>query len=217
VLAVIVLGIAALQRPAAVAPLPSGPTSAASTVQAGVTADGFQSKGDPAASIVVTEYADFQCPGCAYYATNVSASIEQEYIASGKVLFVFHEYPLEFHANAVPAAEAARCAADQGGFWKMHDLLFARQNEWAELANPSTQFFGYAKELGLDQASFSACLTQHTHQGDVLKARDSGDALGLPGTPSFAVNGTVVDTTGAQTVDDIVSRLRATIDAELAR
>jgi protein-disulfide isomerase len=146
-----------------------------------------------------------------------SKSFETTYIATGKAKLVYHDYPLNSHPNAIPAAEAARCAGDQQAYWQMHDALFQNQANWAGRANPAGLFARYAQEIGLDQAAFSSCLQNGTHRQAVLQARTAGDAMQLTGTPSFAVNGVLVDTTGVQSVDDIVQRLAAAVDAALAR
>jgi protein-disulfide isomerase len=137
-------------------------------------------------------------------------------VATGKVKFVYHDYPLNIHPNAIPAAEAARCAGDQNAYWQMHDMLFGNQNQWAQRTDPTSQFTGYAQQLGLDQTAFSSCMQNQTHRQAVVQARDAGDAMQLTGTPSFAVNGKLVDTSGVQSVDEIVQRLEIAITAALA-
>src|SRR5881628_2783703 len=91
-----------------------------------------RSKGRRDAPVTVYEMSDFQCPYCRDFALNTLPTLEREYVASGKVRFVFINLPLtKLHANAVAAAEAAMCAAQQQKFWPMHDLLFQRQAVWA--------------------------------------------------------------------------------------
>jgi protein-disulfide isomerase len=216
VLALVVFGVNALaSRNQAEAPNGVLPPLTSSDIPTGVTAEGFNFKGSEDAPVTVTEYADFQCPGCGYFHNSVSAAFNQQYVASGQVKFVYHEYPLRGHANAVPAAEAARCAADQGAFWKMHDMLFLNQRQWSGLPNPQNQFATYAGQLGLDRAAFQQCLQSGTHREAVLAAQASGDTMQLSGTPSFAVNGQLVDTTGAGSVDDIVTMTRQAIEQAL--
>lgn len=145
-----------------------------------------------------------------------SIPFEKQYVESGKVRLVYHDYPLSSHRNAIPAAEAARCAGDQGQFWQMNALLFDNQRQWGGLRDPTSQLLSYAQQLKLDEASFSSCLSGATHRQEILNARAAGDQLGLPGTPSFAVNGKLIDTSGVQTVDEIVARVVAAVDSELA-
>jgi protein-disulfide isomerase len=218
--AIALVGIAALvavvlrSRQAAVAPgtpVDRPPLQ----VPIGQMPDGFWYKGKLEAAVTVVEYADFQCPGCGFFANQLEPRFSTDYIESGKVRFVFHDYPLSFHANAIPAAEAARCAGEQGAFWPMHDLLFANQAQWTTKSQPLAQFAVYAEQLKLDRAALEQCMTSGKHREEVLKAQQAGDQLGLPGTPSFAVNGALIDTQGLQTIDEIADRLRQTIDAAL--
>lgn len=215
--ALVAFGVSALSsRQQADVPPGVLPPVQAAGIPTGVTADGFNFRGREDAPVTVTEYADFQCPGCAYFATSVGAAFDKEYVESGQVKFVYHEYPLRGHPNAVPAAEAARCAADQGGFWKMHDMLFLNQRQWSGLASPEAQFAAYAGQLGLDKTAFQQCMDSGTHRDTIMAAQAAGDALKLTGTPSFAVNDQVVDTTGAGSVDDIVALTRQAIAQALA-
>jgi protein-disulfide isomerase len=214
--ALVAFGVNALQSNQT-ADVPDGALPPAlSDVPTGVTAEGFNFKGQENAPVTVTEYADFQCPGCGYFATSVEAAFVQQYVASGQVKFVYHEYPLRGHPNAIPAAEAARCAADQGAFWKMHSMLFLNQRQWSSLPSPQNQYVGYAGQLGLDTAAFKQCLDSGTHRSAITAAQAAGDSMRLTGTPSFAVNGQLVDTTGAGSVDEIVTRTRQAIEQALA-
>ncbi|MBO9363898.1 MAG: DsbA family protein [Roseiflexus sp.] len=194
------------------------PVRPAITVAKGVGTDGFFFKGNADAPVTVTEFSDYQCPGCAYYATILAAQFEQEYVATGKVRFVYHEYPLNGHINGVPAAIAARCAGEQGAdnYWAMHDYLFTNQRQWSSQPNPQAQFVTYARQIGLDTAAFERCYTSNRFRDAIDQAKASGDALRIPGTPSFAVNGQLVDTTGASSVEEIYARMRQAVDRALA-
>jgi protein-disulfide isomerase len=181
----------------------------------GQTPEGLWYKGKPDAPVTVVEYADFQCPGCGYFANQLEQRFTADYIATGKVRLIFHDYPLNIHPNAIPAAEAARCAGEQQAFWPMHDLLFASQQQWAGLGQPLQQFGVYAEQLKLDRNAFEQCVSSGKQRDAVLAARQAGDQLGLPGTPSFAVNGALIDIQSVQTVDEIADRLRQAIDSAL--
>ncbi|MFO7170727.1 MAG: thioredoxin domain-containing protein [Chloroflexota bacterium] len=210
-------GIYALQnQQQANAPEGVIPTWTSAHLPTGVTEDGFQFKGREDAPVTVIEYADFQCPGCAYYTNSVEMAFDREYVETGKVKFVYHEFPLRGHPNAVPAAEAARCAADQGAFWKMHDMLFANQRQWSGLTQLQAQFTTYARQIGLDPVAFGECFSSGKYRQAVLDARAASEALQLTGTPSFSVNGVVVDTSTAGSVDDIVMLMRQAVERELA-
>jgi protein-disulfide isomerase len=87
----------------------------------------------PGAPVPVIEYSDFQCPFCAEYAPWL-ATLREEY--GDQVQFVFRFFPLDNHANGMISAQAAYAAYEQDKFWEMHDLLFERQDEWAESSDP---------------------------------------------------------------------------------
>lgn len=102
----------------------------------------------------------------------------------GKVRLAFKDFPLDFHAGARPAAEAARCAAQSGRFWEYHDLLFLAQPEFAR-----EELIGYAVRLGLDRPAFTACLDSGRFRKAVDADLAEGAALGVRGTPTFFING----------------------------
>jgi protein-disulfide isomerase len=174
----------------------------------GVTADGFYYKGSPDAPVKVVKYSDYQCPACAFYDAQLAPIIERDYIETGQVQFIYHEFPLDIHANAAAAGEAARCAGDQGQYWAMHDALFRNQSQWANQASPLAAFGGYAGQIGLNRAEFEACMADGRHTADIAAAGESAIAAGVPATPTFNVNGQLVDSSGL--VSAIEAALRAT-------
>ncbi|MCS6840614.1 MAG: DsbA family protein [Roseiflexus sp.] len=216
-LAVAIVATIALQNRQTAATPGREPARPATNVPVGKDANGFFFKGNANAPVTVTEYSDYQCPGCAYYATVLSSQFEQEYIATGKVKFVYHEYPLSGHANGAPAAYAARCAGEQGAdkYWAMHDYLFTNQRQWSAQSDPRAQFVAYARQIGLDTAAFEQCYASNRFRDAINQAKAAGDALRIPGTPSFAVNGQLVNTAGASSVEEIYARMRQAVDAAL--
>ncbi len=102
----------------------------------------------------------------------------------GKVRLVFKDFPLEFHAGARPAAEAARCAAQSERYWEYHDLLFLAQPEFSR-----EDLIRYAARLGLNREAFTACLDSGRFRKDVNADVAEGAALGVRGTPTFFING----------------------------
>lgn len=136
--------------------------------------------GDRNAPVELVEFADYQCPYC----QKVAPQLEQLKKEFGpKLTVVFKDFPLSMHPNAEKAAEASRCAGEQGKYWEYHDLLFNSQeikpNELKEHANA----------LKLDSNRFDACLDKGTEAAAVKKDLDEAMSLGLTGTPSFFVNG----------------------------
>ncbi|HEX5634341.1 MAG TPA: thioredoxin domain-containing protein [Gemmatimonadales bacterium] len=109
-----------------------------------------RTKGAATAPIVVYEMSDFQCPFCRRFAVQTFPELERDYIATGKVRWVFINLPLtQLHDNAAPAAELAMCAGKQGKFWEVHDLLFRNQATWAPLKEPAQFFFTLADSAGV--------------------------------------------------------------------
>jgi protein-disulfide isomerase len=138
------------------------------------------------APVMLVEYGDFECPNCRQAAPAVKLVLAR---FPNKVLFVFRHFPLEeVHPHALRAAEAAECAADQGKFWQMHDLLFAHEQH---LKLP--QLRSYAEQLDLDMARFDAEMDDEIYLQRIREHQRSGTESGVRGTPSFFINGTLFD------------------------
>ena len=148
-------------------------------------------KGPNNATVQIVEFADFQCPGCAHFATNVSRPIRAAYVDSGRVQMVYYDYPIySAHPHAFLAARAARCAGDQGLYWEMHDALYAQQQQWSmERTPPVERFAGYAESIGADGAEFRTCLQSDRHAQTVTANGMLGDQLGIRSTPTIFING----------------------------
>lgn len=154
-------------------------------------------KGDENAEIKVIEYADFQCPGCASFASLVSQLIEDEEIEQ-TLSVTFRHFPLtNIHPFAVRASVAAEAAAQQDKFWEMHDLLFASQSSWssAEDLEEATEMFIELAEVidGIDVEQFRADLESEALVERVQLDNNEARAMNLPGTPSIFVNGELLD------------------------
>jgi protein-disulfide isomerase len=134
---------------------------------------------NPALEFII--FSDFQCPFCSRVEPTLK-QMEKDY--AGKARFVWKNYPLPFHNNAMPAAEAAMAAGAQGKFWEMHDKLFANQTA---LDRPSLE--KYAQELGLDMAKFKADLDTDKYKSIIEAESKEGSAVGVQGTPAVFING----------------------------
>ena len=147
-----------------------------------IDADGYPGRGPAAAPVTIVLFSDFECPYCQAVA-NTLAQAAKEYGA--KVRLVFRQFPLtQIHPNAMKAAEASLCAADQGKFWEMHDEMF-KAGERLVPAELSRR----AKAVGLDPAAFDTCLTSGKHAGRIRAEIDAARALGVSSTPTLFVNG----------------------------
>lgn len=155
-----------------------------------------RTKGRADAPVVVYEMADFQCPACRAFAEQTMPQIDREFVATGKVRWVYVHFPLtSIHPNAAAAAEFATCAARQGKFWRMHDLLYEHQEDWAKLADPTAYFVGLGDSAGLDRARVAACAQDNTARAEVEGDHARALRSGARSTPSFYVEGGLI--TGA--------------------
>jgi protein-disulfide isomerase len=148
--------------------------------------------GSPTAPVTVYEISDFQCPYCARFWLETMPSLEREYVVPGKVKFVFVNFPLPMHPNAVPAAELAMCAARQGKFWPMHDILFRRQQQWAGLSEPGTVFLAYGDSVGANREALTSCVRDGTMRNVVRADAEGAVRSGARSTPSFYVEGGLI-------------------------
>ncbi len=147
--------------------------------------------GDLNAPVIVYEYADYQCPACAYFAKQYKPKIESDYIKTGKVRLVFKNFAF-LGQESVWAAEAAYCAAEQGGFWAYHDKLFASQRGENLGAFSKPNLVRFARELGLKTEDFQRCLDSGRYRQKIRDELREGEAQGVTSTPSFIVNGQLV-------------------------
>lgn len=144
-------------------------------------------EGSPTAKNVLIEYSDFQCPACAAYSKILSGVTT----VFKDTVFVYRYFPLEqIHKNAVISALAAESAGAQGKYWEMHDMLFDKQLEWQDLADPLEKFAEYALAIGVQNVEqFKSDITSKKFMSRVEKNNNEALGLSLPGTPSFFFNG----------------------------
>lgn len=140
---------------------------------------GAPSKGPAEAAVTIVEFADFECPACRS-AQPALDRLLSDY--AGRVRLVFRDFPLPNHARAVPASEAAFCAAAQDRFWEYHGSLMQGPLENADLKRR-------ARDLGLDASKFDACFDAREHAAEVQDGFNQGRSLGINSTPTFFVNG----------------------------
>lgn len=143
--------------------------------------DGRPMRGNPKAKVTIVAFSDFQCPYCSKATAGVDAVLKAY---PNDVKFYFLHFPLSFHQSAMPAAIASQCANQQNKFWEFHDKLFSNQQ-----GLEPTFFKSTAKEIGLDEAKFTACLEDPSTKARVSQDMEQGTAAGVEGTPSFFING----------------------------
>lgn len=180
------------------APQPAGEPQALDSQKFADLASKGYSKGDPKAKVTIIEFADFQCPFCDRFHQEVEKSLDQNYIASGKVRFVYHDIAI-LGQESQWAAEAARCAGDQGKFWQYHDYLYDNQRGENQGAFSKENLKKFALALGLDRQQFNTCLDSAKHKNEVAQNLQDAQAIGVSRTPTSFVNGRLV--LGAQPLD----------------
>ncbi len=156
-------------------------------VQMNAGSDAY-SVGRADAPVTIVEFTDLQCPFCKRFHTDVYAELKKNYIDSGKVRFVNRDLPLDFHPFALRAAEAARCAGDQGKYWEVREALFVNASPLDERVIRKS-----AEDLSLDMNRFGACLDSHKYKGDIQKDAQEAATLQINGTPTFVVARTARD------------------------
>jgi protein-disulfide isomerase len=138
--------------------------------------------GDPAAPIVIVEFADLQCPFCKDFQETTFPTLETSYIKTGKARFVVRDLPLPIHPYARPAAEAARCAGEQGKYWELRNALLI------ESAPPSAaSISAIAAGAHLEMREFEECQSQHKFTPDIGAEESEAEHLGIRGTPTFLI------------------------------
>lgn len=167
-----------------------------------------QYKGNPNASVVITEYSDFQCPACAGYYP-ILKQLADEY--GDRIAFAYRHFPLySIHPNAEEAAWAAEAAGLQGKFWEMHDLLFDRQSQWSNERGIDDVFKGYAELLELDVAQWEADYDSDFVRDQVTADVVSANKERINATPTFYLNGSRM--TQARSLEEF----RTIIETELS-
>ena len=137
-------------------------------------------RGSDNAPVVLVEFADYQCPYCQKVNPQIQ-QLKKEY--GDNLTVIFKDFPLPMHHGSEKAAEASRCAGEQGKFWEYHDVLF-----YSKLLDVDA-LKEHARVLKLDGDRFDTCLDSGAETGAVKKDLDEAKSLGLTGTPSFFVNG----------------------------
>ncbi len=171
-----------------------------------VTHDPARVKGDPKAPVIIVEFSDFQCPYCKTAQTTLK-NILTKY--NGRVKLAYRDFPLrEIHPQAQTAAEAARCAGEQGKFWEFHDALFADQSNQKE-----ADLAAHARTLGLDEKSFQSCLGSGKYTPKVEEDLQDGSRVGITGTPGFFINGVFLRILGLESNCDRFMAAVETVEA----
>jgi len=169
---------------------------------------GYQ-RGNASASVWVVEFADFGCGYCEKFWRETQPVFDSLYINKGRVFWKFVPFTIGMFANSREAAESSICAAEQGKFFPMHDVLYDKRKEWMKASDARAQMSRYAQTVRLDMAKFSKCIASPATAQQLEKNNVLARSLYIRGTPTFFINGEVVP--GALPTDVFVKGMDAVI------
>ena len=173
-------------------------------------ADRGRIRGAESAPIWLVEISDFQCPYCKQWHDESFATIDREYVQTGKVRLAYLNFPLSsIHKNARAAAETAMCASVQGKFWPLHESLFNTQRRWAGVENPMSTFDSLAVAAGVNPAAWRQCMTSHATAPLIDADHDRSSSAGVQSTPTFFIGDRKLE--GAYPVDSFRVAIQAAI------
>lgn len=149
-----------------------------------------RTRGAATAPLTIYELSDFQCPYCKRQALETFPAIEREYIATGKVRWIFLNLPItQIHPNAVAAAELAMCAARVDKFWPIHHLLFTYQAKWSPLKDPAPFLISLADSAGIPREDILPCLQNREMRALVQSEAEGAAKSGVESTPTVYIEG----------------------------
>jgi protein-disulfide isomerase len=196
--------------------VPSPGTSTPPSQKVEVSDDDDPWLGNEDAKVTVIEFSDYQCPFCRKYWTESYPQLKEEYIDTGKIKYVFRDFPLNFHPGAPLAAVAGNCVREQLGneaYFKYHDIVFSEQNKQGQgtVQFGEDEIMSWVDQIeGIDKSKFNTCYSDPSQKAEVDADFAAGAAAGVSGTPSFFINGETL--VGAQPY----SVIKATIERALA-
>lgn len=182
-------------------------TVAASKMLAAASPLGDRVLGQAEAPVVMVEYASATCPHCAEFHEKVLPLIKTEYIDTGKVRFIFREFPLD--KLAMGAFMLARCVPDDKYFPTI-DMMFRRQQTWSKTGNPADELFRIMQFSGMDKQAFEACLKRVDLSKAIFESsKEAAKDFGIKGTPAIFVNGQMID--GHKEMTEVKAAIHAAI------
>lgn len=164
--------------------------------------------GSDTALVEIVEYADYQCPACQTFELLEFPYVRERLIQTGKVRFVYKDFPLDnIHPWARLAAHAAACANEQGRFWDLHEAIYRTQPDWSASRDAGSMFRRMVQDLGGDTGAYDECMRSLRHAGRIQAMAEQGARLGVNSTPTFLIDGRLYP--GVQRYD----RLRQLVDS----
>jgi len=160
---------------------------------------GDQVQGQADAPVTIVEYASMTCPHCSHFHETTYPEMKNKYIDTGKVRFIFREFPLDNRALA--ASMLARCAGNEK-FFPLIDAFFSQQKEWAAVQKPLQPMFSIAKQAGFTEQSFNECLANQQLEQTIKDAATRAEQkFKINSTPTFFINGKIFR--GALTIEEL--------------
>ncbi|TAK14100.1 MAG: hypothetical protein EPO35_09710 [Acidobacteria bacterium] len=160
-------------------PAPQQPRALPSTIDM----TGAPFKGSATSTVALVEFSDYECPFCIRHFSQVMPSIQQAYIDTNRIRYMFRDFPIdELHPQSIRAHVAAHCAVEQGKFWDLHNRLFSKAG-----SHTPDELLARAKESGLNAAAFSACVAADKYSATIRQSTQFAISLGASGTPFFVV------------------------------
>jgi len=149
-----------------------------------------RAKGNPQARVKIIEYVDFQCPACAYGLTFLKTFFAQH---PNDLYLKVHYFPLtNMHHHAMISAIYSECAARQGKFWELDDVMIPQQSQWAQLINPEPVFQSMAGQVGMDLNQLNTCVASDDARKVINDEKSIGQSMGITSTPTYFINGKMV-------------------------
>lgn len=202
------LGIVALVGVASLAYVATRPKAGPRDVAAGPDtsnagpAQGY-TMGNVNAPVQILEFADFECPSCAGFATITEPDVRKRIVETGLASLTYYDFPLSQHRNTMAASHAAACADEQGKFWSMHDRIYQAQDEWNGQAtdSPKAFFKRYAGEVALDVSRWENCYDSQKYRQRINANLAEGLRRGVNSTPTFIIGNKMYP--GSQSYDEL--------------
>ncbi|MEK7178199.1 MAG: DsbA family protein [Patescibacteria group bacterium] len=167
--------------------------------------------GDQNAPVTMIEYGDYQCPFCGKFFKDTESVLREKYVKTGKVKFIYRDFAF-LGQESLWAANAARCAGEQGKFWQYHDYLYSNQRGENQGAFSKDNLKNFSVALTLDAEKFNACLDSEKYTDLIQKETKAGGEAGVRGTPASFINGTsyfgaLPTATFTQIIEDELNKL----------
>ena len=210
VLAGVIIAVAVIYSVNGPSPKNTGKSETAAIGSMPAITSGDFMLGEQNAPVTIVEYGDFQCPFCGKFFKETEPVLRENYIKTGKVKFIYRDFAF-LGQESFWAANAARCAGEQGKFWEYHDYLYNNQRGENQGTFSKSNLKGFAAALSLDREKFNTCLDSDKYLDEIKKETKSGGEAGVTGTPANFVNGVLY--VGALPTNSFTQ----IIDAELAK